>query len=86
MFVTERATEKIVTVALDGAHMTVVSSVDCGGKEPRDLAFVADGRVAICANQFGDCVTVFRVSEDGVLSPWTSFALPAPICVIEANA
>lgn len=85
LFVTERATERIVTIALDGAHMTVLSSVDCGGKEPRDLAIVADGRVAICANQFGNSVSIFHIDEDGVLTPWTGFALDAPICVIETD-
>ena len=86
LFVTERATEKIITVAIDGADMKVTSSVNCGGKEPRDLVIVADGRVAICANQFGDCVTIFRIDEEGVLSPMTRFDLPAPICVIEVRS
>lgn len=83
LFVTERATERIVTLSVDGAHLQVLSSVACGGKEPRDLLLVAEGRVAICANQFGNSVSIFQIGADGVLTPWTSFALDAPICIVE---
>lgn len=83
LYVTERATGTIVTLAANGAYLTPIASVDCAGKEPRDLTLAANERVALCANQFSDCLAIFRVAENGALTLWNTLSIPAPICILE---
>ena len=83
LYVTERATQKIVILAVNGAHLTLLGQTDCAGKEPRDLALVANDTVALCTNQFSDCLAIFRVTEDRTLKLWNTVSISSPLCVIE---
>ena len=84
LYATERATKKIVVFEANGDRLTLVQRIDCCGDEPRDLLLVANEQYAVCANQFSDNCSVYRV-EKGRLTYVSSFSIPAPISIIEKN-
>ncbi len=75
------------TVAVfDGAEgsLRLHSEVPCGGTWPRHFAFVGD-RVLV-ANQRSDSIAEFEFNQDaGTLRLISSFASPAPSCIVEIN-
>ncbi len=63
-----------------------VSQTDCDGDHPRDFRLIAGGRYAICTNTFSDTITLYRVENDGELTPLTT--VPAgqkPLCIQECQ-
>lgn len=83
LYVTERATKSIVAFSVDGENLTLVDRVDCHGDEPRDLILVGNESYAICANQFSDNCTIFKVCNDGTLEYLRSLSIKAPLCLLE---
>ena len=66
----------------NGDRPTPVQYIDCHGDETRDLLLVANEQYAVCANQFSDNCSVYRV-EKGRLTYVSSFDIPAPIAIVE---
>ena len=85
LYATERATETILVFSVDGEKLTLIQRIDCRGTEPRDFLIVGNGAYAICANQFGDNCSLYKVLKDGTLTYVRSFEIAAPISIIEAN-
>ena len=81
IYATERATKSIVILRIDGASLAVVDRVSCQGDEPRDLLLAVNGEYAVCANQFSDSCSVYKVESNGGLTYIGSFNIPAPIAV-----
>lgn len=80
LYVSTRGEDVISVVGLKDLKLKEVK--DCGGKHPRDFIIVGD--CLLCANRFSDSVTVFRISEDGILSEKTSeTCVPEAVCLIE---
>lgn len=82
LYVTERATQKIMTLAVNGADLALLAGTDCHGREPRDFSLLAADRFALCANQFSDNIALFRMDEQGIPEFLNEFPLPAPLCIV----
>ena len=83
LYVTERATEAIYVLAVDGDRLSLLQRISCDGKEPRDFLLIDREEYAICANQFSDSCSVYRVKNDGSLAYLSRFQLPAPISILK---
>ncbi len=81
IYVTERGSESISVFGVDGEKLTLIDTVSSHGKEPRDFTLFDGEKMAVCANQFSDSVSVYSVDKNGKLSFEKSFFLPSPICV-----
>ena len=85
LYASERASNTIATVAVNGAELTVLANTDCGGDHPRDFSLLADDRYAISSNLFSDNMAVFRIGADRVPELINSIPLAQPLCVIETG-
>ena len=83
-YVTERLSKSIIILEANGAKMKVITSVSSHGCEPRDFSLIGDGSFAICANQFSNNISAYKINEKGIPEYLKSFDIPAPLCVIPA--
>ena len=83
IYVTERRDREIITLAVNGADLRVVSRISSHGTEPRDILELADGRFLICANQWSNNVSIFSL-HNSIPSYLSSFSIPSPIALLEA--
>ena len=83
IYVTERGSETITLFEVNGETLTPVSVVSSHGTEPRDFSLVGGERFAICTNQFGNNLSVYRVEDNGGLTFLRNVPIPAPLCVLE---
>lgn len=86
LYVTERTTQKIITLKANGADLTILARTDCHGKEPRDFTLLAKERFAVCTNQFENNIALFSIAEDGIPKFLNTVDLPAPLCAIEIES
>lgn len=84
LYVTERGSNTIALFAVDGANLTLIDHYSAYGNHPRDFDLIADGRYAVCTNQFSDSFVLYRVDADGTLQYLQSVTLEAPLAVLEA--
>ena len=85
LYCTNRGTANTIahlTLGEDG-RWKVVSQTECGADHPRCALLVAGGRYLVCCCTFGNRMNLFRVEEDGELTPVASEELPAPLCANE---
>ena len=83
LYVTERATQSIITLSADGANLMILARTDCYGREPRDFTLLADDRFAVCINQFDNTIVLFSISPEGIPTFLNKIELDAPLCAIE---
>ena len=83
LYVTERSTQSIITLAVKDDNLEILARTDCNGKEPRDFTLLADDRFAVCTNQFDNTIALFCISPEGVPSFLNKVELAAPLCAIE---
>ncbi len=83
LYLSERGSESIILLKAEGEDLTVIGRYPSFGEEPRDIALVAGERFLLCANQFSDTVTVFRVLPCGELEKTDTILIQAPIAVGE---
>lgn len=85
IYATERATQAIVVLEADGERFKTVQRVDCHGEEPRDFLLLDGEKFAVCANQFSDNCSLFKVNGDGTLECLYSLEVKAPLCLVEVK-
>lgn len=85
LYVTERASETIALFAVEGAKLTLQAHTSSHGAEPRDFTLLANDTYAVCTNQFGNCLTFYRVLENGKLEHFYTLPLAAPLCAVECE-
>lgn len=85
LYVTERATQSILTLSVEGANLKILARTDCKGKEPRDFTLLAGDRFAVCCNQREDTVALFRISPEGIPTYLSQACIPAPLCAVEID-
>lgn len=85
LYVTERATQSIITLAVDGANLNILTRTDCQGKEPRDFTLLANDRFAVCTNQFDNTVALFKMSSKGIPIFLNRVPMASPLCVVEID-
>ena len=85
LYVTERATQSIITLSVDGANLKILARTDCNGREPRDFTLLADDRFAVCTNQFDNTVALFRISPEGIPVFFTQVQIDSPLCAVEID-
>lgn len=83
LYASERASNRIVTLEVNGAELTVLAHTNCGGDHPRDLELLAQDKYCVCTNLFSDNMAVFRMDENGVPVQINSISLAQPLCAIE---
>ncbi len=83
LYATERKNEDILVFSIDGDRIAFMQRIKCVGAEPRDFLLVGDEKYAICANQFSDGCSVFKVETSGTLAYTSSFCVPRPISIVE---
>lgn len=83
LYVTERSTQSIITLAVKNDDLKILAHTDCHGKEPRDFTLLADDRFAVCTNQFDNTIALFCISPEGIPTFLNKIELDAPICAIE---
>ena len=83
LYVTERSTQSIITLAVKDDNLEILAHTYCNGKEPRDFTLLADDRFAVCTNQFDNTIALFRISPEGTPTFLNKIELNAPLCVIE---
>ncbi|MFE7112290.1 lactonase family protein [Streptomyces sp. NPDC057575] len=87
LWTANRGHDSISVLALDatGEQATLVTTVDCGGHWPRDLALDPTGRRLYAANERSGDVSWFDIDpENGIPRRAGSLAAPAASCVIFA--
>jgi 6-phosphogluconolactonase len=85
IYATERATQAIVVLEADGERFKTVQRVDCHGEEPRDFLLLDGEKFAVCANQFSDNCSLFKVNGYGTLECLYSLDVKAPLCLVEVK-
>ncbi len=83
LYVTERRSRRIVTLSVNGDDLSVLAYTECRGDEPRDFTLLANGRFAVCTNQFSGNVALFKIREDGIPDYLNGFEIPSPLCAVE---
>ena len=83
LYVTERSTQSIITLAVKNDDLKILARTACNGKEPRDFTLLADDKFAVCTNQFDNTIALFCISPEGVPTFLNKIELDAPICAIE---
>jgi 6-phosphogluconolactonase len=83
LYVTERASQTIAVLKINGGEMTLIGSVDSHGREPRDFTLLAGDRFAVSTNQFDNTLAFFRISDSGIPVYYNSIPLPSPLCALE---
>ena len=85
LYVTERATQSIITLSVDGADLKILARTDCKGREPRDFTLLADDRFAVCTNQFDNAIALFRISSEGIPTFFNQVQIDSPLCAVEID-
>ena len=83
LYVTERSTQSIITLAVKNDDLKILARTACNGKEPRDFTLLADDKFAVCTNQFDNTIALFCISPEGIPTFLNKIELDAPICAIE---
>ena len=65
IYVSTRTKDVISVIELEDHKPTVIQTVSCGGKNPRD--FVLLGQYLLCANKNTNEVVSFKINDDGTL-------------------
>lgn len=65
IYVSTRTKDVISVIELEDHKPTVIQTVSCGGKHPRD--FVLLGQYLLCANKNTNQVVSFKINDDGTL-------------------
>lgn len=65
IYVSTRTKDVISVIELEDHKPTVIQTVSCGGKHPRD--FVLLGQYLLCANKNTNEVVSFKINDDGTL-------------------
>ena len=65
IYVSTRTKDVISVIELEVHKPTVIQTVSCGGKHPRD--FVLLGQYLLCANKNTNEVVSFKINDDGTL-------------------
>lgn len=82
LYITERATQKIVTLGINNAELTVLARTGSKGREPRDFTLLANDKYAVCTNQFENSVSVFKMCVDETPEFMSSFNVKSPLCAV----
>ena len=85
LYVTERSTQNIITLAVKDDNLEILARTDCNGKEPRDFTLLANDRFAVCTNQFDNNLALFRISCKGIPIFLNKIEFAAPLCAIEMD-
>ena len=83
LYVTERGSNTIALFAVDGEKLTLIGHYSSHGNHPRDFDLIADGRYAVCTNQFENLFVLYRVGANGELIYLKSVELAEPLSVVE---
>lgn len=65
IYVSTRTKDVVSVIELEDHKPTVIQTVSCGGKHPRD--FVLLGQYLLCANKNTNEVVSFKINDDGTL-------------------
>lgn len=86
LYATNRGHDSIATfeVSHDG-QLTFLGDVPSGGASPRFFLLLEEARLMIVANEEGNCVTIFEVGPDGLLTQSGSAAIPGPAFIFQTN-
>jgi 6-phosphogluconolactonase len=85
LYVTERGSNTIALFSVDGASLTLIDHYSSHGNHPRDFDLIADGRYAVCTNQFENLFVLYRVGADGELIYLKSVEMAEPLSVVEVH-
>jgi len=80
IYISIRGCDKIVMLSHHEGVLTKPTLVDSEGKSPRDMNIIGD--FLFCANENSDCVTAFRLREDGLQSMNARLSVPKPLCIV----
>lgn len=80
VYVSNRGNNSISCLFWDGTHLELCSETPCGGNWPRDFILVDD--LLLCANEYGNCVTVLKVSGAKLELLPQKLAIKAPLCIV----
>lgn len=65
-----------------GGELDKIGIVSCGGNWPRNFTVDSSGRWLLCANQYSDQISLFRIADDGMLQEsGGSTVVPSPVCL-----
>jgi len=65
-----------------GGALERIAIVGCGGNWPRNFAVDPSGKWLLCANQYSEDITVFRLGPKGIpASSGEVIRVPAPVCL-----
>lgn len=80
VYISIRGCDQIVMLSHHKGVLTKPILVDAEGKSPRDINIVGD--FLFCANENSDCITAFRLTEDGPQSMNVRLPVPKPLCIV----
>lgn len=83
IYISIRGCDRIVVLSHHDGVLTKPVWVAAEGKSPRDIHVIDD--LLFSTNENSDCVTAFRIAEDGLKSLNTRISVPKPLCVIFGN-
>jgi 6-phosphogluconolactonase len=85
LYGSNRGHDSLALFALDPASglLEPRGHFSTGGEHPRSFALSPQGDWLVVGNMYSDTLTVFRVAEDGALSPaGNPLSLPSPACLL----
>jgi 6-phosphogluconolactonase len=85
LYVTNRGHDSIAVFDLDrGGGLTARGVFPCGGRWPRDMVALPDGRHLVVANEHSHHLALLPLSPDGsdVGPPVARLEIPSPTCVV----
>ncbi len=80
VYVSNRGNNSISCLRWDGKHLELCSETPCGGNWPRDFILVED--LLLCANEYGNCVTVLKVCGETLELLPQKLEIEAPLCIV----
>lgn len=80
VYISIRGCDQIVVLSHNEGVLTGPILLNAEGESPRDINIFRD--LLFCANENSNCVTAFRLTEDGPRSMNVRLPVPKPLCIV----
>lgn len=84
IYVSNRGHNSIAKLGFKHHSLTLIDTIDCGGKTPRDFIFA--GSYLLSTNQDSDCVALLNVRNGFIIQDKITVKMPICICAIERRS
>ena len=83
IYVSLRGCDQVAALMHHEGALSEPIFVDTEGNCPRDINIIRD--LLFCANENSDCITVFRLENEGLRFVNIPISVPKPLCIVFSN-